>query len=115
MKKLKIIILVISTTLFNSFSMNASEIKSPTINKELRSEIITILGSKIPLKLKKESTAVISFVMNNKNELVVLSVDSKFEDVSSFIKNKLNYKRINLKGVKKGAVYTLSLKIKVTS
>ncbi len=67
MTDLKIIIAVISISLLSSFSLNATEKKPSKINKELRTKIVSILGAKIPLHLKKESTATISFVMNKRN------------------------------------------------
>lgn len=113
MKSLKLIIVVISISLLSAFSLNATEKKPSKINKELRTKIVSILGSKIPLELKKESKASIYFVMNKKNELVILSVDSLNDEVASYIKSKLNYKKIDVQGVKKGETYTLSLKIEV--
>lgn len=89
MKKLKIIIAVVSIYLLSSFSLHATEKKPSKINKELRTKIVSILGSKIPLHLKQESSAAISFVVNKRNELVILSVDSLNNEVSYYVKNKL--------------------------
>ena len=116
MKKLRLIITVISISLFATFSLNANEKTSPLVKKELRTQIVSMIGTKVSLgflELKKETSANISFVINDKNELVVLSVDSINEEVSSFVKSKLNYKKIAVNGVKKGEVYSLLLKIEV--
>jgi hypothetical protein len=45
--------------------------------------------------------------------MVILSVDSSNNEVSYYLKNKLNYKKIVVKGVKKREAYTISLKIKI--
>ncbi len=55
----------------------------------------------------------ISFVLNTKNELVILTVDSENEEVSSYIKSKLNYQEMNISNILKGEQYKVSLKIKV--
>ena len=51
-------------------------------------------------------------MINNKNELVVVSVDSNVSEFQSIVKNKLNYKKLNFKGAKKGEIYKVPVKIK---
>jgi hypothetical protein len=114
MKNLKTIITLIALSLSTLFSVVAIE-KNPTkgkSNKELRTEIISLLGDEIPVQVQNESLAEVAFIINNNNEIVVLSVDSKIEKLNSFVKNKLNYKKITTKGVKKGEFYRMPLKIK---
>ncbi|MFK8060466.1 MAG: hypothetical protein AB8B78_10285 [Polaribacter sp.] len=112
MKNLKTIITVIAISLSTVFSVTATE-KNPseTAKKELRSSIVSIIGKTIPLDIKKNCKAEISFMVNQQNELVIISVDSKVKDFNSFVKNKLNYKKVNVKGVKKGEVYKMPIKI----
>lgn len=112
MRNLKSIIAIAIFTLTLSFSANATEKDPSKIASELRSEIITILGNKIPLLLNSDANAEVSFLINNKNELVVVSVDSKSNEFNSFVKNKLNYKKIVVKGVQKGEIYKMPVKIK---
>ena len=70
-----------------------------------------MLGNKIPLEIDKSSTAQISFLINNKNEIVVISVESEIATFNKYAKNKLNYKKINLKNIKKGEVFRMPIKI----
>lgn len=112
MNNLKTIITVIAISLSTVFSVAATE-KNPTNNKkELRTEIVSLLGDKIPLEIKTLQTAQISFVVNNKNEVVVLSVNSKLKGFTNYAKRKLNYKKINTKNLKKGEVYMMPIIIK---
>jgi len=115
MKSLKSIITIIAISLATTFSTAASEKKSLEgpleITKKLRTEIVSILGSKIPMELKETSTAEISFMVNNKNEIVILSVNSKINELDTYIKSKLNYKKVKVKGTLKGEVYKMPLKI----
>jgi len=114
MKNLKTIITVIAISLSTVFSVVASE-KDPSknlANKQLRTEIISLLGDKIPLQIKKESIAEVAFMLNNDYEIVIISVDSKIDELSTFVKKKLNYKKLTTKGVKKGEFYRMPIKIK---
>lgn len=95
------------------FSLNATDKKPSKVNKELRTRIVSIIGITIPIHLNQECTATISFVLNTKNELVILTVDSENEEVKSYIKSKLNYQKMNISSTLKGEQYTVSLKIKV--
>jgi hypothetical protein len=112
MRKIKSIIAILAISLSTIFSVNATEV-TPSKTKELRTEIISILGSKIPLELKEASTANISFLINNKNEIVIISVGSDVNILNDYIKRKLNYKKIKVKGVSKGEIYRMPLKINI--
>ena len=58
--------------------------------------------------------AKVSFMVNKEGEVVVLSVDSDNEQLVSFIKARLNYKKITAK-VLKGTEYTLPVRLKQLS
>lgn len=107
MKNLKSIIAIIAIGFATSFSSFAIDKKPEKISQKLRTEIITILGEKINLELQSDTSAEISFVVNNENELVVVNVDSDVREFQSFVKTKLNYKKINVKGVIKGEIYKI--------
>lgn len=68
-----------------SFLVNASEKKLTKVTSELRSEILKFLGDKIPLDLKSPSTAEVTFMIDNQNELVVIFADSKSNEFNSFV------------------------------
>jgi hypothetical protein len=54
-------------------------------------------------------------MLNNQNELVVVAVNSNNERVAGYVKARLNYKKIDVKGIQKGTVYRLHLKMTPTS
>ena len=114
MRNLKSIIAVIAISLATTFSTVAEDKKSKKITENLRTEIVTMLGNSIDIELKKTSIAEISFMINNKNELVVISVDSKETDFQSFVKSKLNYKKVAVKGTVKGEIYKVPVKLKAS-
>ena len=57
MKSLKIIIAAISISLLSSFSLNATDKKPSKVNNELRTKIVSIIGTTIPIHLNQECTA----------------------------------------------------------
>lgn len=113
MKSLKTVIAAIAISLFTVFSVSASKTnpKKTTGTKTLRTELSYFIGNDIPFEINKTITAEVSFIINNNNEVVVLSIKSKVSELNSFLKRRLNYKKITVKGIKKGEVYIIPLKI----
>ena len=111
MNNLKTIIAILAISIATTFSTTATEKEPSKITKKLRTEIVSILGTKLSVELEADSTAEISFMINNKDEIVILTVDSEVAQLNSIIKNKLNYKKVQVKGTKKGEVYIIPLKI----
>ena len=113
MKSLKLFVAIFSLSILATTSINANNSNTePTKEKNpLRTEIINLIGNEIPIDIKKTINTEISFTFNNNNELIVIDVDSKNEQLISYIKSKLNYKKINMKNVKKKEVYTLPLRV----
>jgi hypothetical protein len=112
MRKLKSIITILAISLSTIYAVNATEV-NPSKTKVLRTEIVSILGSKISIELNKSSTAEISFIINNQNEIVIISVDSNINKLNTFIKSKLNYKKVDVRGTIKGEIYKIPLTINV--
>ncbi|TVZ55056.1 hypothetical protein OD91_0297 [Lutibacter sp. Hel_I_33_5] len=116
MKKFKLIIAIIAISMSTTFSASANDNdkrKSKKVVKtELRTQIINLLGTKMPFQIDKNVSAKISFLLNNSNEVVIISVDSNNETVNSFVKSKLNYQTVKVEGIKKGEIYKVPLKVK---
>lgn len=112
MRNLKSIIAIIAISLATTFSTAAVDKKTEKVTKNLRTEIVSMLGKKINLDLTTNSTAEISFMINNKNELVIVSVDSKESGFQSIVKNKLNYKKLSVKGTVKGEIYKIPVTLR---
>lgn len=112
MRNLKSIIAIIAISLVTTFSATATEKKPSKITKKLRSELVSMLGNKIQAEVKETTSAEISFIVNNQNEVIIVSVDSKLNAFNEHVKSKLNYKKISVKGVKKGEIYRIPVTIK---
>ena len=112
MKNFKTFIAVLAISLSTVFSASATEKISPEKTTKLRTEIASMIGDKVPGLYKESSSAEFSFIINNNNEIVIVSVDSNNSDFTTYIKEKLNYKKLSVKGIKKGELYTMPVKIK---
>jgi hypothetical protein len=112
MNNFKTIITVLTISLSTVFATVATEKNATKDNKSLRSEIVSLLGTNIPIEINKSESAVISFIINNNNEVIVVTIDSENTEFSNYVKSRLNYKKINLKNLKKGEIYRMPVKIK---
>lgn len=114
MKNLKRIIAVVAIGLLTVLPTSANTNTEPTTKDAktiLRTEIVTLLGNHSYNLSDKTLEAQVSVMLNSKNELVVISVSSDSETVASYVKAKLNYKKITVKGISKGTVYIIPLKM----
>jgi hypothetical protein len=115
MKNFKTIVAGIAISLSTVFFASAANLNPNKTDetKTLRTEISSFIGKNIPIELDKATIVKISFIVNNENEIVVLSVDSNLSELDYLLKRKLNYKKITVKGVKKGVIYRMPIKIKI--
>ena len=105
----KLIILAIAL-----FTLNVSATEKPVKPTEsLRSEIVDLLGPNCPENFNKnECSMKVIFTVNSKNEIIVLSVDSPNDLAENFVKNKLNYKKVNYKSHAVGELFLLPVTFK---
>lgn len=112
MKNFKSIIAILAISFATVFTTNANNEDPKSTKKELRTEIVSILGVSAPFELQKSVTTDISFLINNNNEVVIVDVDANNVDVENFVKSRLNYKKIATKGITKGEIYRVPVTIK---
>ena len=55
--------------------------------------------------------AEVSFTLNSDSEIMILTIDSKHEELKSFIKRKLSNKKVDLKALNVGKVYRVPLTV----
>ena len=117
MKNFKLIIAAFCISFLTMSSISANETTPKNKNQILRAKIVNLLGDQIPVVLKgqKNLEVQISFMLNAKNEIVVLSVDANNTIIDAYVKNKLNYKVVTIKGIKKGEIYRVPLTVKQAS
>lgn len=92
---LKMLVLALAFTL--SAAVSASTDPSNT-NTEEPTTVTKTVGELLKnptIDLQYDANATVFLTINSENELVVLSVDSENENVKSFIKGRLNYKKLD--------------------
>ncbi|MET2985063.1 hypothetical protein [Aureibaculum conchae] len=115
MKKLKLITLSFALLVGSiSFASNVE----PDTKSEIRSQIISLLNkNKTKISIDSdELEANVSFMLNEKSELVIISVRSKNDEtnnaiIDGYIKKRLNYKKVKVNKLRVGKVYEMPFKI----
>lgn len=111
MKNLKLVIAILAISISSVVSVSANT--EPTeVKSDLRAQIVSLLGNHTYELENQTLTAKVSVMLNNKGQLVVISIDSKNEQVHAFIKSRLNYKKVSVKEIKKGSIYIVPLKLR---
>ncbi|PKV52258.1 hypothetical protein ATE84_4367 [Aquimarina sp. MAR_2010_214] len=107
MKKLNVLLIVVAFAISSVASANTNPTKTENaLNKEIKA-----LLKKPSFKIKKELTAYVTFALNSKGEIVVLSVDSESEKLEGYIKSRLNYKKIGRQYGSEPRVFKMPLRI----
>ncbi|WP_271765039.1 hypothetical protein [Aquimarina algiphila] len=91
MKKLNVVLLAIAFAITSVASANTNPTTKAqnVINKKVKT-----LLKKPSFKIAKELTAYVTITINDEGEMVVLSVDTDSEELESFIKHRINYKKV---------------------
>ncbi len=109
MKNLKLLFLAIGLFTINISAANLNPIK-PT--DELRIEIVELIGTNYMNEMQADELgAEVLFTVNNNREIIILSVDSDDHLIESYLKRKLNYKKVNHRPSKNGEIYLLPVKM----
>ena len=93
MKSMKLFALVIAIGLSSFATANTKPIKEKNVQPTIV-ETVGELLEKPNFDINQEFTATIQLMVNAKNELVVLNVQTENGKVESFVKNRLNYKKL---------------------
>ena len=110
MRKLSLV--VVAAMLLATGNVLANDTKSENPTKSLSSQISAMLSENNFSGEQADLTAQVRFTLNTDGEIVVLSVSTDFEKMESFVKNKLNYQKVNLNAVKEGKIYTIPVRVK---
>lgn len=109
MRKLSLVfvaamLLVSGNILANDFIRN-----NPT--KKLSTQIGEFLQDNYLTAKDVSLTAQVRFTLNNQGEIVVLSVDTQDERFESFVKARLNYKKVEVEDATEGKMFTIPIRI----
>ncbi len=113
MKKLIVLLFAIVLGTSSIFANNGTAEKDS--NQQIREQVAVLLDNpEIKLLETKELIANIEFTLNTKGEIVVLNVDTDKELIQSYVKSRLNYKKIDVLKAQnlKNKIFQISLRIK---
>ena len=110
MKKGILLLLVFSLAL--SIPLSANTTKPRTSTDQLRKEVAAHFKSQ-DLSFMDNNVEVVkvSFLINAKNELVISNVEGEDPDVCDYVKNTLNFKRVEYSSGKQLAKYAVEIRL----
>ena len=106
MKKLAVLFFVFTMSVTTTFANNDDDKRKE--EKALRTQIVKLLGN---YNSNETVKADVTFLINKKGEIIVISVDSRNRDVERNVKSALNYQYVKKIAAKPMKVYKLPLKI----
>lgn len=108
MKKLALLFLTIALSTTTLFAKTFDE--KETV--KLRNEIIKLLDN-APFEVEHEINATIDFIVTSKGVIIVTDVktDTNNIDVETYVKNKLNYKKVTVFNTSRTRFFTMPLKV----
>jgi hypothetical protein len=107
MRNLKLFALAM---LIGTAGMFAAETVNPDVPKKvIRNQIVKLLTAP-EFSVDKEMTVNITFTFSSEGEIVVLNVDSRNRNVLTYIRENLNYKKIENPG-ERDKIYSMPLKV----
>ncbi|MFS4467363.1 hypothetical protein [Maribacter sp. 2210JD10-5] len=95
-------------TLSNVFANDLDKAVKP--KTELSKQIYTLLEDN-PFTVEDELVANVRLTFNQAGEIVVLSIEGTNASITSFVKSRLNYTKVDFAGKVEGRVYTLPVKV----
>lgn len=109
MRKLSLV--VVAAMLLATGNVLANDTKGENPTRNLSNQISEMLSDNSFSIEHNDLTAQVRFTLNAEGEIVVLSVNTEFDEMESFVKAKLNYQKVNLANVEEGKVYTIPVRI----
>ena len=111
MRKLQMLALALVIGVTSAFATTTSSDPDPEmLKKEIRSQIAELLNEG-QFTVNDEKTVYITFTFSSKGEIVVLEIDTLDRDVIRYVRENLNYKKIETPGTR-DKLYTMPLTIK---
>jgi hypothetical protein len=110
MRKLPVVLA--AALLLSAGSLFANDSRSSDPKKDLALQIGHLLEDNTFVINDHDLTANVLFTVNNKKEIVVISVETEDEVLERFVKSRLNYQTVDAVGSEEGAMYTVPVRIK---
>jgi hypothetical protein len=109
MRKLSLVF--VAAMLLVTGNIFANNVEKDNPSKDLSVQIGELLENTSFTNDDVNLTAQVRFTLNNQGEIVVLSVDTDNERLESFVKYRLNYKKVNVTNYKEGEKFTIPIRV----
>ncbi len=114
MRKISLVLVAVMLLITGSSFANNNSIKKEKPITSLSLKIGQLLNNNNLTEKEEGAKAKVIFMLNDENEIVVLSVDSdENEFLEGFIKSKLNYQEVGLKQYETGKKYSVVVRVVV--
>ncbi|MFK5958294.1 MAG: hypothetical protein QM495_05400 [Lutibacter sp.] len=107
MRKFKVLALALVIGTVSLFAVNGEDPKEA--NKKIRSQIVSLLQAP-DFIIENETTVMLMFTFSSQGEVVVLNVDSRDKNILNYVREHLNYKKVDNPG-ERDKLYTIPLKV----
>ena len=107
MKKFKLLALALVIGTASLFAANGDDLKES--NKKIRTQIVNLLQAPNFI-VEKEISIAVTFTFSSEGEIVVLNVDTRDKNILNYVRENLNYKKVENPG-EKDKIYTMPLKV----
>ncbi len=107
----KISVVLVAAMLLSVGNLFANDSKNPPAKKNLSTQIGDLLENNTFVLENNDLTGMVRFTLNDENQIVVLSVDTKDAVLESFVKARLNYQKVDLEKYEEGKMYTVPVRI----
>jgi len=106
------LILLFAFSFAFAFPLHANTIKPRSSADQLRKEVAAFFKSKDLTFLEKNVEMVsVSFLINAKNELVIFNVSGDDADACDYVKEVLNFQKVNYNSAKPLAKYEVDIRL----
>lgn len=110
MRKLKVTLIAMLLLISGSiFASSNKEVIEPT--KSLSAQIADFLKENSFNAANEDLKANVLFMVNRETEIVVLSVKTSNQRLEKFVKERLNYQKVNMNNYREGRTYTVPVRI----
>ncbi len=109
MRKLSLVFA--SAPLLAGGNLFANDSRTIDPNNELAVQIGDLLKDNNFVLDEEDLTAQVLFTLNDKKEIVVISVETDDEILEKFVKSRLNYQQVQVASGKEGKMYTVPVRI----
>lgn len=111
MKRISLVLVVSMLLTMGNVFANGPKIDKPEDDNDLSVQIAELLKENTFSDNDVDLLAYVKFTLNEKNEIVVLSVNTADYNLEAFVKSRLNYQIVDSSDYKEGKLYVVPVRV----